>query len=563
VIQRRLLLRKIGLAGGALLCLALLLEVAARLLLPPARYHDAPLHYDPLLGFRGIPDLRVERFDEEGAYPFELNQEGFRGRSLPLGPAREGTLRIAFLGDSFLVGEAVRAEALLTSRLEVDLEARGFDAEVYNLSAVDYGTTQQLMLLDEYGPRIQPDVVVLAFFTGNDVINNALELAGRSIVSRGDPLRPYFVEGTGESRVHYQQPLLAALRARSRLVAEIELRLLTLGERYRIDWLWRGPAGPRVIERLRAGLAPREAYEVFRSHDPGHRWESAWRTTFELLRAFRDRSRALGARPLVLVIPSQDQVIRSPYVLRLDVQARQITGRGVDELLDWNRPERRLAAFLSEQEIDSLFLLPELRAAAAAGGWPYAVDEHFSPEGHQIAAAQVADWLSEAAEAGGRLPDFRGRPLSRFPPARPEFARLDFRDSEHREQLGHGWIRWIPESDAEGENWGWWTGARAMAVLAAGPGDLVVRGSVPATAALPVRGAIQAVGGSRQPFVIERHGPFELRVRARAGGWPLSSEGYVAVGISQTTGQTMNGIPVGLLVREIAFEKDPRTAPAS
>ena len=102
-----------------------------------------------------------------------------------------------------------------------------------------------------------------------------------------------------------------------------------------------------------------------------------------------------------------------------------------------------------------------------------------------------------------------------------------------------------------------------MAVLAAGPGDLVVRGSVPATAALPVWGALQIVGGRRQPFVIERHGAFELRVRARAGGWPLSSEGYVAVGISQRVSQAMNGVLVGFLVREIAFEKAPRAAPAS
>jgi hypothetical protein len=294
-----------------------------------------------------------------------------------------------------------------------------------------------------------------------------------------------------------------------------------------------------------------------------HRWEHAWRTTFELLRAFRDRSRALGARPLVLVIPSHDQVIRNPYVLRLDVQAREITGVGLDRLLDWNRPERRLAAFLSEEEIDSLFLLPVLRTAAAAGGLPYAPDEHFSPQGHEIAAEQVADWLSAAAEVGGRLPDFGGRPLSRLPAARPELARLDFRDSERREQLGHGWIRWISQSNAEGEDWGWWTGARAMAVLPAGPGDLVVRGSLPTTASLPVRGALRIVGRRGQPFVIERHGAFELRVRARAGGWPLSSEGYVAVGISQTPSQVMNGIPVGFLVREIAFEKAPRTDPAS
>ena len=559
---RALRLREIGLAALSLLCLAGLLEIAARLLLPPTRYHDAPVEFDARLGFRGIPDYRRELVDARGPYPFELNAQGFRGRPLPSAAADDGTLRIAFLGDSFLVGEAVRAEALLTSRVGAELSARGIDAEIYNLSAIDYGTAQQLLLLETYGPRIRPDVVVLAFFSANDLVNNSMELAGRTIVSRGDPLRPYLVGEAGSLQIRFLHPLLAALRARSRLVTEIERRLLMLGERYQIEFLQSAPAALPVVQRLRAGMAPSEAYEVFRDHDPVHSWESAWRATYRLLREFRDRSRALGARPIVLVIPAHDQVIRSARTVRFDVLARRFAKRSLDAVLDWNLPERRLQSFLRDEGIEAVFLLPSFRAAAATGNRPYAVDEHLAEAGHVIAGQQVAERLSEGSPATGGALDLSSGPLTGWSPVALAQARLDFAFADHRENLGHGWLLWQPESASEGENWGWWTGARALAVLPVGPGDLVVRGRVSAGAALPLRGTLKVVGGRRHPFLLEDYGAFELRVPETEEPWPLSSEGYVALGISPGVSQILNGEPVGFLVREIAFE-EARREPSS
>lgn len=550
---RALRLREIGLAATSLLCFALLLEIAARLLLPPTRYHDAPVEFDAHLGFRGMPDFHRELVDDRGPYPFALNAQGFRGRPLPLAAPEQGALRIAFLGDSFLVGEAVRSEALVTAQVEEELTARGFDVEVYNLSAIDYGTAQQLLLLESLGPQIRPDIVVLALFSANDLVNNSMELAGRTIVSRGDPLRPYLVGEAGSLRLRFLQPLLASMRARSRLVTEIERRLLALGQRYQIGFLQTAPVAQAVRQRLQTGLAPSEAYEIFRNHDPLHSWESAWRSTFQLLREFHDRSRALGAWPLVLVIPTHDQVIRSARVVRFDVLARRVAGRSLDTLLDWNLPERRLAAFLHDEGIDSIFLLPTLRLAAAAGKRPYGMDEHFSEVGHAIAAQEIVARLAEEKPAAA--PDLSNHPLSRFSSSAAREARLDFSRSDNRENLGHGWLHWHPKSASQQGNWGWWTGARAMAVLRTGPGDLVVRGSLPAGAALPLRGFLQIIGGPRHPFVLTAEGPFELRVSQASRAWPVSSEGYVAVGISPGVSQILYGEPVGFMVREITFEK--------
>ena len=80
-------LRELALALAAIALLLLLLEVGARLLLDPPRYHDTPLEFDAALGFRGVPGHRVELKDAAGVFEFTLNSEGLRGAELPDAPA--------------------------------------------------------------------------------------------------------------------------------------------------------------------------------------------------------------------------------------------------------------------------------------------------------------------------------------------------------------------------------------------------------------------------------------------------------------------------------------------
>jgi hypothetical protein len=63
--------------------------------------------------------------------------------------------------------------------------------EVMNFGCDGYGTAQELLTLRHWVWRYSPDVVVMAFFNGNDVRNN-------SVVLEGDQCRPFFVHQDGK-----------------------------------------------------------------------------------------------------------------------------------------------------------------------------------------------------------------------------------------------------------------------------------------------------------------------------------------------------------------------------
>jgi len=537
------------LAVASVFAVLLAAELAARLFLDPPRYHDAPLEFDPELGFHGIPGFREERHDADGRYEVVLNREGVRGRELPAegAPRAPGALRVLFVGDSFLVGEAVREERLAPARVESALRAQGRDAEAYNLSAIDWGTAQELLALRRHGPALAPDLVVLFVYPANDLINNSRLLAERTTVSAGDPIRPYLEREDGELRLHYLRPWRAWLRRHSRLFAVFERRILATR------------AAPSLREdfaqRLRGGLAPREDFEIFRAHrGAGDPWARAWEQSFDLLRAFRSESEALGARLLVVVVPSAYQVVRNAKGMRLDVLSRSVRGQRLDAILDWNLPERELARFFAQERIDAVFLLGPLREAARAGELVFARDDHLTARGHEIAAEAIARRIGEAGGAPAAGPELAGGPILLPGPAAEALALLDFGTDRHLAQLGDGWISWRAARD--GRDGGWLTHPTALAVLPLREGDLVLRGRVPAAASLPIDGRITIVGGSSFRLHLDAPGPFSLRFSAapeERKSW-TRSEGYVAVLLAPGETHRVGSLRAGLFVEALGFE---------
>jgi hypothetical protein len=447
----------LALAAAATLGSLLLLEAGSRLLLDPPRYHDQPLEFHPVLGFRGVPGFRREAEDELGPFTFQLNAQGLRGREIPppSTPARPGVSRIAFVGDSFLVGQALREEHLVTARTAAALRERGREVEVYNLSAIDWGTGQQILALRRLGRGLAPEAVVLFVYPGNDIVNNSMLLAGRTRASAGDYLRPYLVPEPGGWRIRYLDPFRARLRRHSRLFATLESRVLAVGAERGIRWLqpWPPPIPPAV--RLAGGRAPREELEVFRHRDdPGDAWERAWSRSFELLRAFREECDSIGARLLVVVIPSVHQVLRTPKGIRLDLETRILRGLRVDNLLDWNLPENRLAHFFEREGIAAHMLLPALREAAESGATVYTRDEHLGWGGHQVAARPVVAWLLDE-EQGPEGEKISGAPVPALPEASEAPSLLDFREQSHVAHLGDGWLR---SSSSRSPMATWWCG---------------------------------------------------------------------------------------------------------
>lgn len=582
------------------------LELLARLA-PPPRYHREPLELDDRFGFRGIPGHRRTFRDERGEYVFELGPEGFRGAPFSraaeageggvggeagaagAGRAKADPRRIVFLGDSFMVGLGLREEALLPARIASALGPdEGEDAsgsperrpvEVTNLSIIDTGTAQQWLAFRAYADRLDPDVVVLALYPANDLVNNTRVLAGRTRVSPGDYVRPFLVPevapkaeepgtdppiGLAGWRREYVHPLRAALRHRSRLFALAEHRLLALG------WLDPWPPRPGQIDRLHRHEPPEPWMEVFQSPRPGSPWALAWQRTFDLLRGLREEVRVRGAELVVVVIPNQGQVERNARFLALDHQTRRFAGVALDRLLDWGAPEERVARFLEQEGIPGVLLLEPLRAAVREGLVVYGRDGHLSPQGHRVAAERLQPVLRAMLEAE-EDPEGRGRegsekeqagvedvppvwsaPVDRLRPAAEAAGRMiDFGRAPHPEQLGDGWGQWQPpQGDRPG---GWWLVGRAMLVLAASPGRLVVEGWRPPDAedSLVLRLDLPGMGG--QALRVDGAGPFTLDLPVPSEALLRLVDGYVPVLISPV--RMGGGAAAGpILIRGAGFQ---------
>ncbi len=545
---------RIGSAALGIASVALgfgLVESGARLATDPPRYHALNhLEFHPELGLRQIPGLAIDYADEAGPFEIRLSSEGFRGRELPQPDAQTfGATRIAFIGDSFLVGLALREENLLTSRTERALSDLGRAAEVYNLSSTDYGTAQELLLLRRAAARIRPEVVVLSLYPANDVANNAIELAGRTTGSPGDYIRPYLVARGDEFVLTWVHPGRALLRRHLRTFALLERGALGLGRRYGIEWLdpWREPA--TLSQRLRAGLAPTEELEIHRREPRDPAWRSAWETTFRLLRAVRDECAAINAKLLVIVIPRFVQVHRDATAMHTDMLVRQAGARSLDGQLDWNEPERTLAEFFRRERIDARILLDPFRAATAERAASiYLRDGHLDARAHDVAAREIVDWFANGATSGAPQST---EPVSLLPPAEQAPAKLDFASGRYEPFLVLGVGGWLEYRSHDSGGSGWMTGSSAQLVLPARRADLVVRGRLGVVPRLPVQVVVRLVGGDKGTVSLDAPGPFEIRLPHPVAP---SLRGYVVIELnaSPTTADT-HGLS-GLLIEEIGFE---------
>lgn len=188
--------------GAALrrLCLRLILSVTVFVvflkfadLLWGAVYHSPERYLTHL-----IPNFRQRHVSHEFDYEFRTNSLGFRGPEVPF-EKPDNVFRIAVLGDSFVAGNGVGETETFPAKLQVFLNAPDATAdsvshppltvtaprparqflgstdqsvsriEVLNLGLTGISTVRALDLYETTGRRFHPDLVILAYYLGNDL----------------------------------------------------------------------------------------------------------------------------------------------------------------------------------------------------------------------------------------------------------------------------------------------------------------------------------------------------------------------------------------------------------
>jgi len=166
------LLANLILFGLALILVVGAGEILVRRIAPATPRTYAP---SPTRGWKPLPRLditwRVPAYEggDPGPVRIRTDANGFRS-TREIGLKRPGVFRIAVLGDSFTFGASVHEEHLYPGVIERALRGRTVrPVEVVNLGVPGYGVHQEHAALAEQGLALDPNLVVVSLYLGNDL----------------------------------------------------------------------------------------------------------------------------------------------------------------------------------------------------------------------------------------------------------------------------------------------------------------------------------------------------------------------------------------------------------
>jgi lysophospholipase L1-like esterase len=343
-----------------------LCEVAVRTISPqplpedPRRIHPQFFYANhPRLGFTMNPEFRGRFRHSEFDTQVRISSLGIRDREFGAKPA--GVRRVLILGDSYTFGWGVEETQRFGNRLEELLQVASPGRwQVVSAGINAYATRDELAWLDEYGWKLEPDLVVLEFCMGNDFDGN---------VGPGFHVENGFLVGNHSTRPQAVAP--TSMVERVKIWVRDHSELFVFLRELRNDW--------------RAGLTPREKRRRQLVH-ANDLVDEGFAPTARIVGALNDDATRHHVPWVLMVVPMRHQVYGT---------------RDVDRaVIDY--PNGRLRALGAGLGVPTLDLLPAFRERVARkpARLYFDRDPHWTREGHQAAAEILLGFLRERALLG-------------------------------------------------------------------------------------------------------------------------------------------------------------------
>ncbi|MGE3268106.1 MAG: hypothetical protein AB7P40_05120 [Chloroflexota bacterium] len=383
----RLLGRMLALVMGVAVPL-LVMELVFRIFGPffPGYYDVGPfVRRHPILGHIHPPGHTMWVRMPNSTARLDINPMGLRDpRQTYEKPP--GTFRILALGDSYIEAAQVEAEDSITVRLEQQLtDTLDRPVEVINSGVFGYGTAQEYLMLDQIGAKFEPDLVVLFYCHCNDILNNnyRLELIDGDL-SRA--LKPYYDLPDDDAELRLILPPKpnprTSLRYRLRDTSFL-YNVIETGVIFKLEL-------PDPREEIGGVDGLVEPTKGKYNYEPTGEWERSWRITARLIEMIQARSQQIGA-PLVIVGLPEWRMLEPAYWERPGNRRLLDSGRGGPDA-----QVRLLDAITTRLHIPHVELGPAFEPRVLQDGlFRYFIegDYHWTPDGHAVATAAVADFL--------------------------------------------------------------------------------------------------------------------------------------------------------------------------
>ena len=341
---------------------------------------------------------------DEGAGFVRVNSAGFRGPEWTIAKPPD-TLRIAAVGDSFTEAPHVAYEQTFCAVAEHTLGGckwlGGKKVQVMNFGTDAYGTTQELFTLRRYAWRYSPDMVVLAFFSGNDLRNN-------STVLESDRCRPFYVFEDGKltlggpferSRWFYLSCMMRFESRHSQVLNLLGDAKSFIRSKMKAREAKRSSAiAPKPTARaIGSGFLPVIAQEPL-GHEAGIEdniyhppttqvWKDAWRVTEDIITMMARETAAHHVPFLVVTLANPPQIYPAPAVRASYMQLYGST--------DIFYPDLRIKALGEREGFEVLNLAPPMQA--------YADEHHVFLCGFKDTKLGVGHWNAEGQRLAGEL----------------------------------------------------------------------------------------------------------------------------------------------------------------
>lgn len=257
------------------------------------------IKFDNALGW----SIRKNSISKDGKY--KSNSDGIRGDKDYSLNIPNGKARITTFGDSFTHGDGVHNKDTWQSVME----SKQSHLEVLNFGVGGYGLDQAYLRFIEHGSKYEADIVVIGFMTEN-------------INRNRNTFRPFYYRTTG---LPFSKPRFKLINGKlslipsyfkesqdySELLANKDATFQELGKddfyyqkaksNAYLDW---SPL-VRMTKFIVTRIQPRNAYTNAYTNDP-----ETLEATKVLFKDFRDKVNSLGQKPIVVIFPNEDDIMR-------------------------------------------------------------------------------------------------------------------------------------------------------------------------------------------------------------------------------------------------------------
>ena len=384
---------KIGIILLAIFILGIILEIGLAVVQINQKSH---VRLVPGKGVTYIPGAYY-RHTKEGFSQGYFNSHGFRDYERTYEKPKD-IFRILIFGDSYVEALQVPLEDSFPALLEKKLNAGSSTkkVEVIALGQSGFGTADAYMRYVNFGVKYSPDLVILAFLTGNDFRDNS------KVLSR-EALAYYYVfddkgqlvldsskyEEYERGMISQFRGLFQSLKRKSYLLSLVSERVYLLMRKFEETRFEHKFAGMRQENENRE-LDLFSDLNIYLS-DVSMPWKDAFEISKSLILKFKDTVEENGAKFVLVTLSNAEQV--HPRI-REKLNARY------PGAFDYERPDRMLEEFAKQKGIIALKLMPEFRAyhlqtGKDLHGFGSSGVGHWNEDGHRLAAEEILKFLQQ------------------------------------------------------------------------------------------------------------------------------------------------------------------------